>query len=397
MEYGSKLSSRRPRGATGKAEAPRGRAWSTTTPSPFLRSLRRFQLHPGTDAVAALLDDLGVSPPPAVQIAGANGKGSVAVLTDAALREAGLRVGRYTSPHLDDPRERVWVDGRPVPRAVVAEFTERARPHLRERAADGDPLTFFEALTALALYQFDRADCDICVLEAGMGGRDDATSVVDPVASAVTSVALEHAAVLGDLTEIAERQAAVAPADGPLITGATGEGLAALSQTGVDLYRVGDEGPLRATATGVDLRGTDVRFAGDATFEARLTLPGAHQARNAGVAVALARRAGDALGVTVGEGALRRGVEHATVPGRFEAMPRGEAQTVLDGAHNPAACEAVAETLDAVDYDDLHVVFGAMYEKDHAAMVAALPAPASVRTCAAPVERAAAPDVLARV
>jgi dihydropteroate synthase len=363
----------------------------------LLRSLRRFQVHPGTDAVAALLDELDVSPPPAVQIAGANGKGSTAAMVDAVLREAGLRVGRYTSPHLDDPRERVRVDGRPVPRATVTEFAERARPFLRDRAADGDPLTFFEALTALALYRFDRAGCDVCVLEAGMGGRDDATSVVDPVAGAVTSVAVEHAEVLGDLSEIAARQAAVAPADGPLVTGATGEGLAALERTGADLYRVGDEGPLRATATDVDLRGTDVRFAGDADLAARLTLPGAHQARNAGVALALARRAGDALGAEVGAEAARRGLERATVPGRFEATRRGEAWTALDGAHNPAACEAVAETLAAVTYEDLHLVFGATREKDHPGMVAALPTPASVRTCAASVARAADPGVLARL
>ena len=362
-----------------------------------LYSLRRFQVHPGTDAVRDLLDAVDAAPPPAAQVVGTNGKGSTAAMTARVLREAGLSVGLYTSPHLDDPRERARVDGRPVPRSRVVEFVERARPHLRDRAASGEPLTFFEAVTALALYGFDRADADVAVLEAGMGGRDDATSVVDPVAAAVTSVAREHAAVLGDLDEIAARQAAVAPADGPLVTGATGDGLAALSRTGADLYRVGSEGPLRARAETVDLRGTDVVLSGDLDLRARLTLPGAHQATNAGVAAALARRTGAALGVAVDDDALRRGLERATVAGRFEARPRGRSTTVLDGAHNPAACAAVADTLAAVGYDDAHVVFGAMYEKDHAGMVAALPSPASVRTCAAATERAADPAVLARV
>ncbi|MFW5918267.1 MAG: bifunctional folylpolyglutamate synthase/dihydrofolate synthase, partial [Haloferacaceae archaeon] len=177
----------------------------------FLFDLRRFQVKPGTAAVRDLLAELG-DPHEGVtfvQIAGSNGKGSVSRMVESVLREAGLTVGLYTSPHLDDVRERVRIDGRKIPESSLVEFVERARPFLLDRAAGGEPLTFFETVTAMGLWEFGRAGVDVAVLEAGMGGALDATSVVDPAASAVTNVALEHTRVLGDsIEEIATTKAA---------------------------------------------------------------------------------------------------------------------------------------------------------------------------------------------
>jgi len=199
----------------------------------FLFELRRFPASAGTDATRELLAAVGDphEGPPCVQIAGSNGKGSTARMLERTLREAGLDVGLYTSPHLDDVRERIRVNGRKIPEAALVEFVETAEPHITDRGAQRASPTFFETLTALAFWEFDRQDVDVAVLEVGIGGKYDATSVVSPVASAVTSVTLEHTDILGDtVEEIATDKAHVAPADRPLVTGATGAALAAVRE-----------------------------------------------------------------------------------------------------------------------------------------------------------------------
>jgi dihydropteroate synthase len=382
----------------------------------FLFDLRRFQVDPGTESIRDLLAFLDDPHEDVqfVQIAGSNGKGSTATMVASILRETDLTVGLYTSPHFDDLTERVRVDGRTIPRSAVAEFVTRAKPFLLERSADGEPLTFFETVTALGLWFFGREAVDFAVLEVGMGGRLDATSVVDPVASAVTNVSLEHTAVLGDtVAEIAQKKAAVAPTDAPLVTAATGEALATLRAEAGDLVTVGfapDESARSADADGETDESADtpdvtctyegrtnhtesaVSLAGpDWALDARLPLLGRYQATNAGCAVALARQLTD-----VDEATLARGLRNAHWPGRFEVLET-DPLVVLDGAHNPSACESVAETLAEFDYADLHLVFGAMHDKDHRAMAEALPAPASVTTCKPNLDRAEDPEVLAEV
>ena len=375
----------------------------------FLFDLRRFQVDPGTDAIRALLAELGDPHEQVtfVQVAGSNGKGSVTRMLASVLRQTDRTVGRYTSPHFEDLRERVRVDGRKLPESAVTAFVERVRPWLVERAAAGEPLTFFEVVTAMAIWRFGEADVDVAVLEAGMGGELDATSVVDPVAAAVTNVALEHTAVLGEtVAEIAASFAPVAPADRPLVTAADGAARARLAETS-ELAIV--EGPttdheptdggsnssaptVTAVAEGtVSHQESAVTLAGDDwSVSATLPLLGAYQATNAGVAVAVARQ----LGVT-DPGVVRRGLRAASWPGRFEVVET-EPAVVLDGAHNPAACAALADTVAAFDHDRLHLVFGAMTDKDHREMVAALPAADTVRTCAPASDRAADPAALAR-
>ena len=185
----------------------------------FLFELRRFDSRAGTDATRALLSSLSdpQEGPHCVQVAGSNGKGSTARMVERALREAGLDVGLYTSPHLDDVRERVRINGRKVSESAVADFVEDAREYITDEGAAGASPTFFETLTAFAFREFDRQGVDVAVLEVGIGGKYDATSVVDPVASAVTGVTLEHTHILGDtVEEIATDKAHVAPADRPL-------------------------------------------------------------------------------------------------------------------------------------------------------------------------------------
>ncbi|WP_459888971.1 dihydropteroate synthase [Halostagnicola bangensis] len=379
----------------------------------FLFGLRRFRPKPGTESTAALLahlenphEDIDF-----VQVAGSNGKGSTARMLERTLRETGLSVGIYTSPHLEDLRERVRVDGRKIPRSAVCSFVESSRDYITERGADGESPTFFETMTGLALWYFGREDVDVAILEVGIGGKFDATSVVDPIASAVTSVSLEHTGIIGETkAEIARDKAHVAPANAPLVTGVTDETLEPIRDVAGDVVTVGRDGKALANES-TDLESSDhrpdVRVAyggrvnhieaeieidgGDWGLETQIPLPGEHQAENAGIAATLARQVTD-----VTDAELARGLRNAHWPGRFEVLDT-EPLVVLDGAHNPAACERVAETLSTYEYDDLHLVFGAMHDKDHRGMAAALPTPDSLIACEPTLDRAEDRAVLAEV
>ncbi|ELZ32573.1 dihydropteroate synthase [Halogeometricum pallidum JCM 14848] len=326
-----------------------------------------------------------------VQIAGSNGKGSTAVMLERILREAGLDVGLYTSPDLNDVRERVRINGRKVPKDRVESFVEEIKPAISRLRDEGDCPTYFEVLTVLALQYFGNEDVDVAVLEVGIGGRYDATSVVDPVASAVTSVSLEHTDILGEtVQEIARDKAQVAPDGKPLVTSADGEALEAIrSETEVvtvgetDADVVAREGEMSSRIeSSVSIAGSDW----DVT--ANLPLLGKHQATNAGVAATLARRVSD-----VGTPVIERGLRSTHWPGRFEIMST-DPLVVLDGAHNPAACRTVADLLDRYEFDEAHLVFGAMKEKDHAEMAEALPEADVIRFCRPDVSRAASFDAL---
>ncbi|MFW5937952.1 MAG: dihydropteroate synthase [Halanaeroarchaeum sp.] len=363
----------------------------------FLLDLRRYRPKPGTASTADLLSRLDDPHHdlPTVQIAGSNGKGSTARMLERVLAETGLDVGLYTSPHLDDFHERVRVADRPITDVAVTEFAERIEPHVTERAAANDAPTFFEVMTTMALWYFDREDVDVAILEVGIGGRYDATSVVEPVASAVTSVTLEHTSVLGDtVAEIARDKASVAPADAPLVTGTTGPALDAVTETAGHVVTVGDEdADVTARYDGI----TDQYEAAielEATewgVETTIPLLGIHQANNAGIAATLARQIAD-----VREIDLERGLRKGTWPGRFEIVER-DPLVVLDGAHNPGGMAAVARTLGDLSYDDLHVVIGAMQDKDHGGMAEELPTPQTVLTCHPDTDRAEDQDVLAAV
>ena len=377
-----------------------------------LERLRRLRPKLGTETTASMLSELGDPHEDltAVQIAGSNGKGSTARFLERMLREAGLDVGLYTSPDLNDLRERVRVRGQKIPRREVVRFVEETWPSIVDRSVDGDAPTFFEAFTVLALWHFAREEVDVAVLEVGIGGRYDATSVVDPVASAVTTVSLEHTDILGEtVEEIARDKAHVAPADAPLVTGATGAALETIRGT-TDVVTVGTDGgedpSERSDATpDVRVRETEmVSFAEssvslvgpDWSVESPTPLLGSHQALNAGIAATLARQVGAAVDVDVTESGIAAGVRNVHWPGRFEVLSR-EPLAVLDGAHNPDACAKLAALLDRYDYDDLHLVFGAMRDKDHVSMCHALPVADGAFLAEPAVDRAQPAETLAAV
>ena len=368
----------------------------------FLFDLQRFPSRPGTDATKALLAELDDPHEDlvCVQVAGSNGKGSTARMVESVLREAGLDVGLYTSPHFEDVRERIRVDGRPLSEQSLATFFETTQEYIVDRAAAGDAPTYFETLTGLALFEFGRQDVDVAVLEVGIGGEQDATSVVDPVASAVTSVTLEHTAILGDDVEtIARDMAAIASENRPLVTGATGDALAAIEATVDDTVTVGTQADSDVETAYHGREGIEgaVSVEGsDWDFETKLPLLGAHQAQNAGVAAVLVQQVSAALDQQVSSSTIARGLRNAHWPGRFEVMSQ-EPLVVLDGAHNPGGCQALAATLEEFEFEDLHLVVGAMADKDHRGMARALDGVDTVVATEPDSERAADNDVLAHV
>ncbi|MFB6078099.1 MAG: folylpolyglutamate synthase/dihydrofolate synthase family protein, partial [Halarchaeum sp.] len=336
-----------------------------------LRALRSRRPEMGTAATASLLDALGRPQDgvDVVQIAGTNGKGSTAELLSNVLQRAGLTVGVFTSPALNDLREQVRIDGRPVPKARFVAYIEDLLAHL-DGLDETDQPTRFEALTALAVTHFGREDVDVAVLEVGIGGRYDSTSAVTPVASAVTTVSREHTDLLGeDVADIAREQAQVAPPDRPLVTGATGDALDAI-RADTDAVTVGErDADVVARETGMrnDVESAVELVGPDWRVDTALSLLGQHQAVNAGVAAALARQLVDVDAETVA-----RGLRATTWPGRFEIVER-DPFVVLDGAHNPGAVSTLSRLLERYERDELHVVFGSMADKEYDRMVARLP------------------------
>ncbi|AHG02113.1 hypothetical protein HALLA_02055 (plasmid) [Halostagnicola larsenii XH-48] len=295
---------------------------------------------------------------------------------------------------MNDIRERIQVNGRKISKKELTTLVERIRPHVATRSAAGDAPTQFEALTALGIACFSQRDVDVAILEVGIGGRYDATSVVDPVASAVTSVSLEHTDLLGDtVEEIAKDKAQVAPAAKPLVTGATENSLSAILEE-TDVITVGEQDADILVRTNGLVSRTEEEVVIDGEgwhVETQLSLLGRHQAINAGIATALARQF-----AAVNEQTVAQGLRRANWPGRFEIVA-SDPQVVLDGAHNPDACSKLATLVERYDYDDLHLVFGALRDKNHEEMVKNLPALDTVTLCRPNVDRGATPETLERV
>jgi dihydrofolate synthase/folylpolyglutamate synthase len=358
-------------------------------PFAYLHGLEQFGIKFGLDNISAIVARLG-HPERAfrsVHIAGTNGKGSVTAMVDAALRAAGHRSARYTSPHLIDLAERFTIDGRPVARAELADAIIRVRGAVDDLRADGTldaQPTFFEATTAIAFELFRRAAVEVAVLEVGLGGRLDATNVVLPAVTAITSIAFDHQQYLGTtLRDIAREKAGIIKPGVPVVVGAL---------------------PAEADAVIEEIarnRNTEViRASPSAVASHTIGLAGAHQRMNAAVALEILQLL-DSRGVSVSSAAIEHGLAYPDWPGRIDLRRLADGrEALLDAAHNPAGAAALASYLHGWHGGQrrLPLVFAAMRDKDLAGMFAALlPEVASVIVTRATTPRAAAPDELAAI
>ncbi len=341
---------------------------------------------------------------PAVHIAGTNGKGSTAAMVAEGLRAAGHRTGRYTSPHLVHLEERAAIDGL----SVSAEALDRALARVRLAAADlrlpdGAPLepTYFEVTTAAAFEVFRDAGVEVSVLEVGLGGRYDATNVVTPIVSAITTIDFDHQSYLGTTLEaIAGEKAGIVKPGVPVVVGALlAPALAIVEETasevGAPFVRTTAACDVRARPIGGGRYEVLIRTAAAAYGPLPLGLRGAHQAANAAVA-ALVLEAVNASGLAVPAQAIEAGLRDAEWPGRLDLVDLGGRALLVDGAHNPAGARALAAYLEEVHPAGVPVVFGVMGDKDVDGMLAPLAGFARPLVITrAPGRRAADPDRVA--
>lgn len=336
---------------------------------------RRFGMVLGTERMRALLDRLGAPDHrmgPVVQIAGTNGKGSTVAMLAELVRAAGVRVGSYTSPHLSSLRERIAIDGVPASEDAIVDAAERVT------AAGGDELTFFEQLTAIAAVVFAEAGVEVAILEVGLGGRLDATTAIPAAIAAVTGVAMDHEAILGaTLDAIAREKGGIFRAGQRAVVGASGEAAA------VPVLEA------CARAAGVASLVT-IDDAAIAKVPA-VALPGAHQRRNAAVALAALDELAVVGGIRVDAEHRRAALGRVVHPGRFEIA----GDIILDGAHNPHGAAALAATLGERGLRPV-LIAGVSADKDASAIARALaPAVRHVIATRYQQERAMPPEQLA--
>ena len=365
----------------------------------YLFSLHRFGIKLGLDRIIRLLESLG-NPHrrfATLHIGGTNGKGSSAAMVASILNAAGYRVGLYTSPHLVDFRERIQVKGEPIPPDQVCVLTEL----IRKASAPVPSPTFFEFTTAMAFQYFADQQVDVGVIEVGLGGRFDATNVLDPLGVLITTVAFDHEIYLGDtLQAIAGEKAGIIAPDTPLVLGPMpAEGLPVIQARAKTLrapvFRFGADFETKGTAA------SSFSYHGPkwAWKDLRTNLLGRHQIINAANALALLEICGQAE-CPVDESAVRTGLQHVKWPGRLEVVAR-EPLVILDGAHNPSAATVLFDFLHAQLQDlparSLILVVGMMADKNHREFLKTFqPIAKEVILTKPHMSRAAEPESLAR-
>lgn len=337
------------------------------------------RIAPTLERISALVDMLG-SPQltyPTIHIGGTNGKTTTSRMVDSLLFEMGLRTGRFTSPHLESYLERICINGQPIDaKELIFSFNDIS-PYLDLMDTKFDnPISFFEAITALAFAAFAEHPIDVGVIEVGMGGQWDATNVVDADVSVIMPIGLDHMEYLGDtIGEIAKTKAGIIKEKGFVVLAqqepeAAVELLRRAAEVGADVAREGLEYSIdsRAIAVGGQLISiTGLRGHYDEIF---LPLHGKHQASNAAAALI-------AVEAFFGEqdldiDAVRAGFANVTSPGRCEIVHR-DPTIILDAAHNPHGAKAIAETIQSeFTFDDVTGIVALMADKDALGILQAL-------------------------
>ncbi len=344
-----------------------------------LEMLYRFErsgMRPGLEGIERLLAGAGRPDRafPSALIAGTNGKGSTAAHLSSILRAAGMRVGLYTSPHLVRFHERIRIDGAEIDDQALESLLARWWPRFEEA-----PTSFFEAATALCFDHFASSRIDFGVVEVGIGGRLDATNILTPRVAVITTIASDHAEILGgSLGRIAAEKAGIVKEGGTLVLGVRRPGpraeiLRLAAAKGARVLRLGADA--RYAARTVDASGTTFHLA-TASYRGTLRTPliGVHQARNAALAALAAEAILSAEGRDAREigAAIVAGVEATHWPGRAELLP-GDPPILLDVAHNVEGAQSIAATASALfGKRPVAVVAAFSRDKDHRSILRAL-------------------------
>lgn len=342
----------------------------------YLEGLGRFGMHFGLGRVKRLLaalDDPHLAYP-TVHVTGTNGKGSVSKMLACILQEAGYRTGLYVSPHIERFNERISIDGVDISDRDLEDAVLKVKPLVDGMARKGkkQQCTYFEATTAVAFWHFRKAKVDVAVIEVGLGGRLDATNVIDPLVSIITNVSLEHTDVLGKTIEkVAYEKAGIIKNGRPAITGAWERKAvdliwATAKRKKAPFYMMQRE--VRRRSNAVTLEGQTFSLYTDRESYMRLFTPmlGDFQQENAAVAVLAAEVLGES-GLRISAEQIRKGIAKAKVPCRMELVGH-KPGILLDSAHNPDAARRaaayVARLKGEAGFDRVHLLFGILADKD---------------------------------
>ncbi len=327
----------------------------------FLYGLQKYGIKFGLSKTSNLLAGIG-NPHKGqnyIHIAGTNGKGSTASFVASVLKEAGLKVGLYTSPHLVRFTERFKINDKEISQDQVVSIVNRLKKHIVE----AEPPTFFEATTAMALAYFADQGVDLAIMEVGMGGRLDATNVINPIVSVISNIGMEHQFFLGKtLLKIAREKAGIIKQGVPLITGVTQGPVIKLikgicKERGARVIRLGEDVKYRTNGGRLFFYGQNLRLKG-----LELGLLGKFQYRNAALALSVVEEI-NKWGFEISETNIRQGLKKARWPGRMEVISRNPT-VLVDGAHNPAAMKALVNSIEGLAYEHLIVVIGVMEDKE---------------------------------
>lgn len=338
----------------------------------YLVHLTTFGMNFGLGRIQALLQRLE-NPEKTlrvIHIGGTNGKGSTSMMVAEILQEAGFRVGVFTSPHLQDYRERMTINGEMIPKAEVTRLVQILRPHLEEMVASGvEHPTEFEVSTTLAFMYFAHQNVDFAVIEVGLGGAIDSTNVVKPLISVITNVGMDHMDYLGGtIEEIATVKAGILKPNSVAITAAERpEALRVIRERAktlnVPLWVVGEDVRWESRWSGELEQEFDLSGLHGIYRKMHLRLVGAHQIKNAATAITVCEILRSEYGVDIKREALYEGLKKTLWPGRLEVLSL-KPKVLIDGAHNVDGAESLAEALKIFTRKRLILCLGMLGDKE---------------------------------
>ena len=340
----------------------------------------KFGIRPGLIRINELLDRLDnpQNKLKTVHIGGTNGKGSTTTFLRCLLEEQGLTVGTFTSPYIESFNERVAINGQPIPDEDLVELVKKIKPIVDEMdtVEELKNAVEFEILTAIMFQYFLEKEVDIVLVEVGLGGRYDCTNVITPLASAITTIGLDHVDILGDsIEEIASQKAGIIKENVPVVIGKVEEAaLKVIKEEAANLnspvFQYGEEftskyiQPDESWGEIFNFRSQELDLS-----HLKISLLGKHQVDNASVAIELYSIVSKSLGLPVTGKDIQKGLKKAFWPGRMEKIS-DEPLIVLDGAHNDHAMQVLVQNLKTeFKGQHIHTIFGALSTKDIASMI----------------------------
>lgn len=344
----------------------------------YIHGIGMFGSKPGLERISALLDRLDHPEKELkiIHVAGTNGKGSTSAMLSSILQESGYKVGLFISPYLESFNERIQVNNTPIDKDELAKLVSELKPIVEEVAQTeaGQP-TQFEIVTAMGFKYFKRIDVDFVVLEVGLGGTYDATNVINPIVSIITSIGLDHQAILGNtLEEIAGEKAGIIKEGVPVVTAVTKNGPLEVirekaKKMNAPFYALGEK--FSVLRTNYSISGQSFKYSDNKEeSEFNINFLGNHQIRNASLAIKTAKIMDD-LGFEVSKKAIFNGLEKASWPGRLEIM-QNKPYIILDGAHNEQASEVISKTIKELFDKEIILVLGILSDKNYQKMISDL-------------------------